>query len=229
MIEGAQGGVLDVDHGLYPYTTSSNTTVGGLFTGLGLGIRCKGRPTVDKVVGVVKAYTSRVGQGPVVAELFDETGEYIRKKGHEYGTTTGRPRRIGWLDIVGLRNFVMVNGIDEFALTCLDVLSGLKTLKICVAYSKNDLLVTERFATGGAISKCKPLYELFEGWDEDITGCRKFADLPKKAQRYVKRIEELTGVSITMIGVGPERSEIILRNTEYSDSDQKPMVFDNKK
>ncbi len=212
--EGAQGGLLDVDHGLYPYTTSSNTTVGGLFTGLGLGIRCKGVSTLDKVIGVVKAYTSRVGEGPVVAELLDDNGSYIREKGHEYGTTTGRPRRIGWLDLVGVNNFVMVNGIDEIALTRLDILSGLKELKVCVTYAIGDNLIKERLPTGEAMSKCKPLYETFEGWDVDISSCRTFSSLPPNAQKYVKRIEELTGVSITMIGVGPERNEIIIRNEE---------------
>src|SRR3989338_265911 len=212
LYEGAQGGLLDVDHGLYPYTTSSNTTVGGIFTGLGIGLRCKGVPTLDKVIGVVKAYTSRVGEGPVATELLNDVGNYIREKGHEYGTTTGRPRRIGWLDIVEVNNFVIVNGIDEIALTRLDILSGLKELKICVAYALADNLVRERLPTGSAMGRCKPLYETFAGWDIDISACRNFSELPSNAQKYVKRIEELTGVTVTMIGVGPERSQIIIRN-----------------
>lgn len=214
LYEGAQGGLLDIDHGLYPYTTSSNTTIGGLFTGLGLSTACKGVLTVDKILGVVKAYTSRSGDGPIIAELKDQLGEYLREKGHEYGTTTGRPRRIGWLDIVEVNNFVMVNGINEIAFTRLDILSGLKEIKVCVAYALGDRLITERLPTGGAISKCKPLYEVFEGWEEDISSCRNFTKLPVNAQKYVKRIEELTGVQITMIGVGPERSQIIIRNKE---------------
>jgi len=211
LFEGAQGGLLDIDHGLYPYVTSSNTTLGGLYTGMGLGLRCKNKNTVDKVIGVVKAYTSRVGEGPLPAELLNETGNWIREKGHEYGTTTGRPRRIGWLDMLEVNNFVMVNGADEIALTRLDILSGLKQVKICVNYAIDDVLVRQRLATGGAIQKCRPLYEVMAGWDEDISNCRKFEDLPVNAQRYVHRIEEFTGVPVKLIGVGPERSQIIPR------------------
>lgn len=211
LFEGAQGGLLDVDHGLYPVTTSSNTTLGGIFNGLGLGLRCKGRNTIDNVVGVVKAYMSRVGNGPVVAEIFDENADKIREAGYEYGTTTGRPRRIAWLDVVGVNKFVEVNSIDDIALTKLDILTGINQLKICVAYDLDGKVIKFRPATIGAVARCKPIYEELSGWDEDITKCKKYEELPLNAQRFVNRVEDLTEVGVKYIGTGPERSQLIIR------------------
>lgn len=211
VFEGAQGGLLDIDHGLYPVTTSSNTTLGGLFTGLGLGVRCRGVPTVDKVVGIVKAYMSRVGSGPVVAEIHDEIGDSIREKGNEYGTTTGRPRRIAWLDTVAVNNFVVVNGADEIALTKLDILTGINPLKICSAYELDGQVIKHRPATIGAVSRCKPVYEELEGWNEDISQCKRFSELPLNAQKYINRAEELIGIKIKYIGVGQERNALIIK------------------
>ena len=206
LCEGAQALLLDLDHGTYPYVTSSSTTTGGALTGLGFGPQ-----HVSRVVGVVKAYTTRVGAGPFLTELLDETGEQIRQVGHEYGTTTGRPRRCGWLDLVILRYAARINGLDELALTKLDVLSGLKRLKVAVAYER-DGARTEYFpAEFGveALAEWEPVYEELDGWTEDISEVRRRADLPAAAQEYVARIEELVGVPVTFIGVGPEREQAI--------------------
>ncbi|MBU0703640.1 MAG: adenylosuccinate synthetase, partial [Chloroflexi bacterium] len=214
LCEGAQALLLDLDHGTYPYVTSSSTTTGGALTGLGFGPQ-----HVSRVVGVVKAYTTRVGAGPFLTELLDETGEQIRQVGHEYGTTTGRPRRCGWLDLVILRYAARVNGLDELALTKLDVLSGLKRLKVAVTYERAGAGPehgrrerTEYFpAEFGveALAEWKPVYEELDGWTEDISEVRRRADLPAAAQEYVARIEELVGVPVTFIGVGPEREQAI--------------------
>jgi len=206
LCEAAQGLLLDLDHGTYPYVTSSSTVAGGALTGLGFGPR-----HVSRVIGIAKAYTTRVGAGPFPTELLDEVGDRIREVGGEYGTTTGRPRRCGWLDLVILRYAARINGLDEFALTKLDVLSGLERLKVAVAYER-DGERTEHFpAEFGveALAQWKPVYEELPGWAEDISGVRSRGDLPPAAREYVARIEEWVGVPVTFIGVGPEREQKI--------------------
>jgi adenylosuccinate synthase len=206
LCEGAQGLLLDLDHGTYPYVTSSSTIAGGATTGLGFGPQ-----HISRVVGVAKAYTTRVGKGPFPTELMGEIGDRIREAGNEFGTTTGRPRRCGWLDLPILRYAVRVNGLHELALTKLDVLSGLAELQIAVAYRRGDER-TEYFpAEFGveSLAEWKPIYEKLPGWDEDITGVRRREDLPDAAQTYVSRVEAWTGVPVTFIGVGPEREQAI--------------------
>jgi adenylosuccinate synthase len=207
LCEGAQGLLLDLDHGTYPYVTSSSTTAGGAMTGLGFGPRC-----VSRVVGVAKAYTTRVGAGPFPTELLDSIGERIRESGVEYGTTTGRPRRCGWLDVVILRYAARVNGLDEFALTKLDVLSGIRRLKIAVAYERaEDRIECFPAESGiGALAEWQPVYVELPGWEEDITEARRRDDLPPAAQDYIARIEDLTGVPVTFVGVGPARDQAIV-------------------
>ncbi|MFW6308524.1 MAG: adenylosuccinate synthase [bacterium] len=202
--EGAQGTLLDIDYGTYPYVTSSNPTAGGVCTGAGIG------PTeIDEVIGVAKAYVTRVGEGPFPTELNDETGEFLREKGHEYGVTTGRPRRCGWLDIPLLKHAVRVNGFTGLALTKLDVLSGLEEIKVCTAYEKEGEVV-EDFALNK--ENYKPVYKTYPGWEEDISDIREFKDLPENAREYVEKIEDYIGVPIIVIGVGPKRKEAILKN-----------------
>jgi adenylosuccinate synthase len=207
LCEGAQGLLLDLDHGTYPYVTSSSTVAGGALTGLGFGPRY-----VSRVVGVAKAYTTRVGAGPFPTELLGDVGERIRQIGHEYGTTTGRPRRCGWLDLVILRYAARVNGLDEFALTKLDVLSGLERLKVAVAYEREGERVEYFPAEFGveALAEWQPVYEDLPGWTEDISGARSRDDLPPTARAYVERIEEWVDVPITLIGVGPERTQAVV-------------------
>jgi adenylosuccinate synthase len=207
LCEGAQGLLLDLDHGTYPYVTSSSPTAGGALTGLGFGPRY-----VSRVVGVAKAYTTRVGAGPFLTELLDEVGDRIRDVGDEYGTTTGRPRRCGWLDLTILRYAARINGLDELALTKLDVLSGLERLKIAVAYERGGER-TEHFpAEFGveALAEWQPVYEEQPGWAEDITGARSRDDLPPAAREYVERVERLVGVPVTLIGVGPGREQAVV-------------------
>ncbi len=207
LCEGAQGTLLDIDKGTYPYVTSSHPTSGGALTGLGFGPKA-----VERVVGVAKAYTTRVGAGPFPTELDDEMGETLRRVGHEYGTTTGRPRRCGWLDAVILRYAAQVNGLTEFAVTKLDVLSGLPELQVAVAYEfAGERLETFPAEWGSiALTTCRPVYETLPGWKEDISGVRRREDLPANARAYLDRIEALTGVPITFIGVGAEREAMIL-------------------
>ena len=214
LCEGAQGLLLDLDHGTYPYVTSSSTVAGGALTGLGFGPR-----HISRVIGVAKAYTTRVGAGPFPTELLDEVGDRIREVGGEYGTTTGRPRRCGWLDLVILRYAARVNGLDELALTKLDVLSGLERLKVAVAYERTGAWPersrrerTEYFpAEFGMeeLARWRPVYEELPGWAEDISGVRSREHLPPAACEYVARIEELVNVPVTFIGVGPEREQAI--------------------
>jgi len=206
LCEGAQGLLLDLDHGTYPYVTSSSTIAGGATTGLGFGPK-----HVSRVVGVVKAYTTRVGKGPFPTELLGDIGDRIREAGNEFGTTTGRPRRCGWLDLPIVRYAVRINGLDELALTKLDVLSGLDELKVAVAYERGDERVEHFPAEFGveSLAEWTPVYEKLPGWDEDITGVRRREDLPQTAQAYVSRVEEWTGVPVTFIGVGPEREQAI--------------------
>ena len=208
LCEGAQGLLLDLDHGTYPYVTSSSPTAGGALTGLGFGPR-----HVSRVIGVAKAYTTRVGAGPFLTELLDEIGDQIRQVGGEYGTTTGRPRRCGWLDLVILRYAARINGLDELALTKLDVLSGLSPLKVAVAYEREDGERTGVFPAEFGIeslAEWKPVYEELPGWAEDISGVRRREDLPSAARDYVARIEDWVGVPVTFIGVGPERDQAIV-------------------
>jgi adenylosuccinate synthase len=207
LCEGAQGLLLDLDHGTYPYVTSSSTVAGGALTGLGFGPRY-----VSRVIGVVKAYTTRVGAGPFPVELTAQVGDRIRDVGCEYGTTTGRPRRCGWLDLVIVRYAARVNGLDELALTKLDVLSGLPRLQVAVAYER-DGERTEVFPAEFGVEQLAewaPVYEELPGWEEDITGVRRREDLPPAARDYVARIEAWVGVPVTFIGVGPEREQAIV-------------------
>jgi adenylosuccinate synthase len=206
LLEGSQGTLLDVDHGTYPFVTSSNPTAGGASVGSGIG------PTrITTVLGILKAYTTRVGSGPFPTELFDENGEYLSKKGGEVGVTTGRQRRCGWFDAVIARYATRVNGITDYFLTKLDVLSGLETVPICVAYEVDGVRVDEMPMTQTDIHHAVPIYEELPGWWEDISHARTFEELPVNAQNYVLRVEELSGAFVSCIGVGPGRDETIVR------------------
>ncbi|EDP67854.1 adenylosuccinate synthetase [Carnobacterium sp. AT7] len=202
LFEGAQGVMLDIDQGTYPFVTSSNPVAGGVTIGSGVG-----PSKIDKVVGVCKAYTSRVGDGPFPTELFDEVGQRIRDIGREYGTTTGRPRRIGWFDTVVMRHSKRVSGITNLSLNSIDVLSGLETVKICTSYERNGEEILHYPASLKELAECTPIYEEMPGWSEDITGCRTLADLPENARNYVHRISELVGVRISTFSVGPDREQ----------------------
>lgn len=205
LFEGAQATLLDIDYGTYPYVTSSHPVSAGVCIGTGVG------PTViDKVYGVAKAYTTRVGKGPFPTELNDETGNYIRENGGEFGTTTGRPRRTGWFDAVIVRHAVRVNGLNCLVVNKLDTLAGLDKLKICVAYKKPDGTVVRDFPpTLEELADCEPVYEEHEGFKDDITKCRSFEELPEVCKSYIKRLEELCECRIAMIGVGPDREQQI--------------------
>ena len=203
LFEGAQGVMLDIDQGTYPFVTSSNPLAGGVTIGSGVG-----PSKVTKVVGVCKAYTSRVGDGPFPTELFDEIGSRIREVGREYGTTTGRPRRVGWFDSVVMRHSKRVSGITNLCLNSIDVLTGLDTVKICVAYRKsNGEEISHYPASLVELGQCEPVYEELPGWKEDITGCRTLDELPIEAQNYVRRVSELVGVKISTFSVGPDRTQ----------------------
>jgi adenylosuccinate synthase len=207
LLEGAQATMLDLDHGTYPFVTSSNPTAGGACVGAGIP------PTaVSKVIGVAKAYTTRVGSGPFPTELFDEYGERLRTVGGEYGTTTGRERRCGWFDAVVVRYAVRLNGITDLVVTKLDVLSGLEKVPICVGYEIDGERVDEMPMTQTAFHHAVPVYEELDGWTEDITKARSEAELPDNARRYIARIEELCGARVSVIGVGPGRDENIVRH-----------------
>lgn len=202
LFEGAQGVMLDIDQGTYPYVTSSNPVAGGVAIGSGVG------PTkINKVVGVCKAYTSRVGDGPFPTELFDETGETIRRVGREYGTTTGRPRRVGWFDAVVMAHSRRVSGITNLSLNSLDVLSGLETVKICTAYELDGQTIHHYPASLKELQRCRPIYEELPGWSEDITACRTLEELPENTLRYIERIAELVGAPISTFSVGPDREQ----------------------
>ena len=206
LFEGAQGTLLDIDHGTYPFVTSSSPTAGGALTGSGIGPK-----TIDRVVGVAKAYISRVGTGPFPTELSDEIGETLVTVGGEFGTVTGRRRRCGWLDMVALRYAARVNSLTDLFLTKLDVLSQLDTLQIAVAYSSSGETYTELPRQQRVLYNCTPVYEEFPGWKSDITGVRRFADLPEEAQRYVEFIEDRTRVPVGWMSVGPERRQVLRR------------------
>lgn len=206
LFEGAQGTHLDIDHGTYPFVTSSNTVSGNAAAGSGISPRA-----LDSIVGIVKAYTTRVGSGPFPTELEDQTGEYMRAQGHEFGATTGRARRCGWLDMVILRETIRLNGLTEIALTKLDVLQNLPTLKICTAYEYAGSTVQYPPQEEGGMELVTPVYEEIQGFSEDITGCTTWESLPATVRAYVQRIEELAGVRISFISVGPERDQTIRR------------------
>ena len=205
LFEAGQATLLDVDHGTYPFVTSSNATAGGACTGAGIA------PTrVDRVVGIFKAYTTRVGEGPFPTELEDEHGQFLRDAGHEYGTTTGRPRRCGWADVVIGRFAQRINGITDLVITKLDVLTGLDTIPVCVAYDVQGERFDEMPVNQSDFHHARPVYEELPGWQEDITGCRTFEELPAAAQAYVRRLEELMGARVSVIGVGPGRDQSIV-------------------
>jgi adenylosuccinate synthase len=207
LLEGGQGTLLDVDHGTYPFVTSSSPTAGGAATGSGIG------PTrITTVVGILKAYTTRVGSGPFPTELHDEWGEYLRKTGHEVGVTTGRARRCGWFDAVVARYATRVNGITDLFITKLDVLSSLEQVPICVGYDVDGERYDEMPLTQTAFHHAVPVYEQLPGWFEDITGCRRLEELPRNARAYLDRLEELSGARISAIGVGPGQEETIVVN-----------------
>jgi len=208
LFEGAQGTLLDVDHGTYPFVTSSSTCAGGACTGTGVSPR-----EINEIIGISKAYVTRVGSGPFPTELLDATGENMRQAGNEFGSTTGRPRRCGWFDAVVLRYAVRVNGLTGVAITKLDVLDDFETIKICTGYKHNGTVITEIPATLDIFAACEPVYEEMPGWKCPISAVKSFAGLPQNAQRYVKRLEELMGCEIVMVSVGPRRDETIsLRN-----------------
>ena len=208
MFEGAQGTLLDIDHGTYPFVTSSNTTAGGAATGTGMGPR-----NFDYILGITKAYTTRVGSGPFPTELFDETGEHLSSKGHEFGATTGRRRRCGWFDAVALRRSIQINSISGMCITKLDVLDGLESISMCTGYRINGVLHDTPPLGADAIAQCEPVYEEHAGWDVSTFGICEFDKLPANARAYLKRIEEVTGTSIDIVSTGPDRNEtIVLRH-----------------
>lgn len=207
MFEGAQATLLDIDFGTYPYVTSSHPLSAGVCVGTGVGPMI-----ISNIIGVAKAYTTRVGKGPFPTELEDETGETIRNKGGEFGTTTGRPRRTGWFDAVIVRHSVRVNGLSSLAINKLDTLGGIGDLKVCVAYKKPDGTVIENFpAALEELADCVPVYETLKGFDDDISSCRSFDELPEACKKYIERLEELCDCHISMVGVGPDREQIIER------------------
>ncbi|MDZ5710615.1 adenylosuccinate synthase [Jeotgalibacillus haloalkalitolerans] len=202
LFEGAQGVMLDIDQGTYPFVTSSNPVAGGVTIGSGVG------PTkIGHVVGVSKAYTTRVGDGPFPTELHDEIGSQIREVGREYGTTTGRARRVGWFDSVVVRHARRVSGLTDLSLNSIDVLTGIKTLKICTSYRLGDEIITEYPANLRTLAKCEPIYEELPGWDEDITGVRSLDELPENARHYLERVSQLTGIPLSIFSVGPDRTQ----------------------
>jgi len=205
LFEGAQGTHLDIDHGTYPFVTSSNPVAGTACSGAGVGPN-----QLHHVVGIVKAYTTRVGAGPFVTELEDETGDYIQEQGKEFGATTGRRRRCGWLDLVVVRDSARLNGLDSLAITKLDILTGLESLKICVGYEIDGERVDQRPASLKRMAACTPVYEEFPGWQDDITGAREVDHLPEEARAYIKAIEDISGIPASIISVGPGRDETII-------------------
>lgn len=211
MFEGAQGTLLDIDHGTYPYVTSSNTTAGGVAAGSGFGPRHLGY-----ILGIAKAYCTRVGAGPFPTELFDDVGEYLGVKGQEFGATTGRKRRCGWFDAVAMRRAIQINSISGFCLTKLDVLDGLKEVKICTGYQMADgSIVHVSPMAADAFEGITPIYETMPGWDKVTFGAKSLAELPQAALNYIKRIEELTGVPVDIVSTGPDRNETIIKHHPF--------------
>ncbi|WP_432498248.1 adenylosuccinate synthase [Kineococcus auxinigenes] len=207
LFEGGQATMLDIDHGTYPFVTSSNATAAGACTGTGVPPN-----RIDRIIAVVKAYTTRVGEGPFPTELLDADGEKLRRDGGEYGTTTGRPRRTGWYDALVARYTARVNGVTDFVLTKLDTLSGWERIPVCVAYDVDGERFDEIPMSQSDFHHAKPVYEYFDGWSEDISGARSVNDLPKNAQRYVEALEELSGARISAVGVGPDREQTVVRH-----------------
>jgi adenylosuccinate synthase len=210
LFEGAQGTHLDIDHGTYPFVTSSNTLAGNACCGAGIG-----PGAITDVIGIVKAYTTRVGAGPFPAELFDEIGDRIQEKGAEFGATTGRRRRCGWLDTIILKNSVRLNGLTGLTITKLDVLGGLESLKICTGYQYKDKILNDFPASLKVLGKCKPLYETLPGWPEDISASKTMNDLPVNVKNYLERIEELTETPIHIVSIGAERTQTIVRQNPF--------------
>ncbi|WP_214482819.1 adenylosuccinate synthase [Bacillus sp. SM2101] len=211
LFEGAQGVMLDIDQGTYPFVTSSNPVAGGVTIGSGVG------PTkIKHVVGVSKAYTTRVGDGPFPTELTNEIGDQIREVGREYGTTTGRPRRVGWFDSVVVRHARRVSGITDLSLNSIDVLTGIETLKICVAYRYKGQLIEEFPASLKMLAECEPVFEELPGWSEDITGVKNLGELPANARHYLERVSQLTGIPLSIFSVGPDRSQTNVVRSVYS-------------
>jgi adenylosuccinate synthase len=208
LLEGAQGALLDLDQGTYPYVTSSNPVAGGASTGSGIGPR-----QIDRVVGVMKAYVTRVGAGPFPTELRDATGEHLRQRGHEFGTTTGRPRRCGWFDAVPMRHAVAVNTVSEIMLNKLDILSGLPEVRMAVGYRVDGRLVDRWPLTVAELERAEPVYEAFPGWTADLSGADSMADLPLAAVAFVEALERRAGAPITLVSVGPERTQTITRGS----------------
>lgn len=202
LFEGAQGMLLDIDYGTYPYVTSSNTTAGGVASGVGIGPNM-----ITNAVGITKAYTTRVGKGPFPTELVDETGDWIREKGHEYGVTTGRSRRCGWLDLVIVKTAARVSGLTSLAVTKIDTLAGLEKIKVCVGYKFNDTIIDYFPASLEDLAKCEPVYEEFDGWDDSVADVRSYEDLPDNVKKYLARIAEFTDTKISIVGVGPKRDQ----------------------
>ena len=207
MLEGAQATLLDIDYGTYPYVTSSHPVSSGMCAGVGVGPKM-----IENIIGVAKAYTTRVGKGPFPTELDDETGDNIRNKGGEFGTTTGRPRRTGWFDAVIVRHSVRVNGLDGLAINKLDTLAGIPVLKMCVGYEKPDGTILKDFpASLEELADCKPIYEEFEGFSEDISSLPEYDQLPENAKKYIARLEEVCECKVVMVGNGPDRTQILER------------------
>jgi len=210
LFEGAQGTMLDIDHGTYPYVTSSNTTAGAASTGSGVGPML-----IDGILGIAKAYTTRVGGGPFPTELFDDTGAILASRGQEFGSTTGRPRRCGWFDAVMVRRACLINGVSSLCLTKLDVLDGLDEIKICTGYEEDGAPV-EGFPDMGRLSSCRPIYEVLPGWQAATSGIRTYSALPQAAKDYIDRLENLTDCSVDLISTGPDRVDTIVRKSPYS-------------
>jgi len=210
LFEGAQGTLLDVDHGTYPFVTSSNTVIGGLCSGAGIGAR-----NVHQIIGISKAYTTRVGSGPFPTELKGPEGEKLKEEGSEFGATTGRPRRCGWFDAVGVRHAVRVNGITGIALTKLDVLTGFKKIGVCVAYRCEGKTYHDFPASLRVLERAEPVWERMDGWDTPISGAKRFSDLPANAQRYVRRLEEIIGMEMILISVGPGREQTVMLKNPF--------------
>jgi adenylosuccinate synthase len=213
MYEGAQGTLLDIDHGTYPYVTSSNATIGGVCTGLGVGTRA-----IDGVLGVAKAYTTRVGEGPLPTELTGELGNRLRESGQEFGAVTGRPRRCGWYDAVAVRYAVRVNGLDALALTKLDVLDGLPELQLCTGYRCRGAVLTEMPGDVAQLAACEPVYETLRGWSKPTRSARRYEDLPREAQAYISRIEEVTAVPAAILSTGSGREDTIIRENSVAEA-----------
>lgn len=220
MFEGAQGTLLDVDHGTYPFVTSSNTVAGAACVGTGFGPR-----HLNYIMGITKAYTTRVGSGPFPTELHDEVGQFLAKQGNEFGSVTGRPRRCGWLDMVALRRSIELNGFTGLCITKLDVMDGLETVKICTGYRLNGQVMTVPPMDSEAYAACEPVYETLPGWKDSTARVREFADLPENAQKYLVRVEALAGIPIDIISTGSDRKDTIVLRNPFEDVADKDLFF----